>query len=112
MSEQQWTVTTERIDGEVMVVVDTSSVGPQGVQVELVGAAGGDPAGHQPQPEQPYGPGALCEECGHFACRHNPEGCQFPRPADDPCRCSGMLWHGVRWPRPWLAAPAGLREAL
>lgn len=59
-------------------------------------------------PEQPYGPGAICDDCGHFAERHNPEGCHFPRPADNPCRCAGMLWLDVRWPRPWLPAPRGL----
>lgn len=59
-------------------------------------------------PEQPYGPGAICEECGHFAGRHDPDGC--PGVLRD-CACRGMLWRKVRWPRPWLAAPDGLRDS-
>lgn len=58
--------------------------------------------------EQPYGPGAICDDCGHFACRHGENGCAFPRPADNPCRCAGMLWLGTRWLRPWLPSPEGL----
>lgn len=61
-----------------------------------------------PEPTQPYGPGAICEQCGHFAGRHNSDGCQWP---SRKCSCAGMLWLGVRWPRPWLAAPEGLRAS-
>jgi hypothetical protein len=61
-------------------------------------------------PEQPYGPGAICDDCGHFAERHDPQGCHFPRP-DAACCCAGMLWLGTRWPRPWLPAPEGLVNA-
>lgn len=58
------------------------------------------------EPVQPYGPGALCETCGHFAGRHDQDGCGgFP---NKPCRCTVMLWCKVAWPRPWLAAPDGL----
>lgn len=59
------------------------------------------------RPEQPYAPGAICEECGHFAGRHGEGGCMGFGP-DAPCKhgkdgkpCGGMLWLGVRWPRPW-----------
>lgn len=61
------------------------------------------------EPQRPYGPGAFCDGCGHFASRHGPEGCMgFP---DKPCRCPSMLWNGYRWPRPWLGPPEGLRPA-
>jgi hypothetical protein len=56
-------------------------------------------------PEQPYGPGAMCDECGHFAGRHDEDGCTG---VSKPCTCAGMLWLGTRWPRPWLPAPEGL----
>lgn len=49
--------------------------------------------------------GGFCEECGHFAGRHGVDGCTG---IENPCACTGMLWQGVRWPRPWLAAPEGL----
>jgi hypothetical protein len=69
-----------------------------------VGVDGGPVAG---VPTQPYGPGAICEECGHFAGRHRPGGC--PGVSNhNPCRCGGMVWLGVRWPWPWLPAPEGL----
>lgn len=42
------------------------------------------------------GPGGICEDCGHFACRHDGAECHFPRPADNPCTCGGMLWQGRR----------------
>lgn len=58
------------------------------------------------KPLHPYGPGAFCDECGHFAARHDPNGCSWP---DHPCPCKGMLWGGYRWYRPWLDAPEGLR---
>jgi hypothetical protein len=41
------------------------------------------------------GPGGICEECGHFACRHQDSQCLFPR-ENNPCECQGMLWQGVR----------------
>jgi hypothetical protein len=56
-------------------------------------------------PEQPYGPGAMCDDCGHFAGRHNEDGCPG---INNGCDCAGMLWLGTRWPRPWLPAPEGL----
>ena len=66
--------------------------------------------------EQPYGPGAMCEHCGHFACRHDMDGCSFERAwrggsENDVCDCKAMLWFGVCWPHPWLPAPEGLRYA-
>lgn len=66
------------------------------------------------KPLQPYGPGAFCDECGHFAARHDQEGCSGvpgSGPGRGPCKCAGMLWGGTRWPRPWLAAPDGLRAS-
>lgn len=57
------------------------------------------------EPVQPYGPGAICEECGHFSGRHDEDGCPGVLNA---CACKGMLWLGTRWPRPWLPAPEGL----
>lgn len=67
-----------------------------------------------PEPEQPH-VGGFCEDCGHYAYRHSPDGCiGVNRPRDgrleseSTCRCAGMLWMGVRWPRPWLPAPEGL----
>lgn len=57
-------------------------------------------------PEQPE-PGSICDECGHFALRHNQDGCHFPRKKGPPCDCQGFSWLGNRWPRPWLAASAG-----
>jgi hypothetical protein len=59
-----------------------------------------------PGPEQPYGPGAICEDCGHFGGRHDENGCDAKWAG--PCNCAGMLWLGHRWPRPWLPAPEGL----
>jgi len=69
--------------------------------------------------EQPYGPGALCDDCGHMAARHDESGCHGVNPEvgcqyggrgthNRPQRCKGMLWQGTRWPRPWLPAPDGL----
>lgn len=63
---------------------------------------------------QPYGPGAICDDCGHFAGRHNEKGCNTEDLVrsgirKEPCDCKGMLWLGTRWPRPWLPAPEGLR---
>lgn len=59
------------------------------------------------EPEPPYGPGALCGECGHFAARHDETGCHGI-PAIGQCThgavmlqpCTGMVWNGVRWPDP------------
>lgn len=42
------------------------------------------------------GPGGICEDCGHFACRHDGARCHFPRPAGNACNCGGMLWQGHR----------------
>ena len=54
--------------------------------------------------------GGFCDRCGHMAVRHDQDGCQFPRPADNPCKCRGMRWLGKTWPRPWLPAPDGLTK--
>ena len=63
------------------------------------------------EPEQPYGPGAMCDTCGHFAARHDEVGCHFDRkPPQTDCGCAVMRWLGVEWPRPWLPAPAGLSK--
>ena len=37
------------------------------------------------------GPGAFCEDCGHFAARHIGLTCYF---REDGCTCGGMLWQG------------------
>jgi hypothetical protein len=58
-------------------------------------------------PMQPYGPGAFCDDCGHFAGRHDPGGCSG---VSEPCPCLAMLWRGYRWPRPWLPAPEGTKS--
>ncbi len=73
-----------------------------------------------PPPEQPP-LGGFCDDCGHFAGRHGVGGCALARspgavsllgdPLPERCTCPGMLWLGVRWPRPWLPAPAGLVDA-
>lgn len=53
--------------------------------------------------------GGFCEGCGHFAGRHDEQGCHFDRPDPQPdCDCTGLLWLGRTWPRPWLPAPDGL----
>ncbi len=57
--------------------------------------------------EQRYGPGAFCESCGHFAGRHDEQGCHFDRHNASDCTCLLMVWDGVEWPRPWLPAPDG-----
>jgi len=62
--------------------------------------------------DQPYGPGAICEDCGHFAARHDEDGCHGVDPAvgcrwgkggtkTSPKKCTAMLWKGTRWARPW-----------
>jgi hypothetical protein len=61
---------------------------------------------------QDAGPGGMCDECGHFACRHSnndpvagdmdmdPDRRCFFHLADpsrySPCKCTGMKWQGVR----------------
>lgn len=68
----------------------------------------------QAAPEQPYGPGAFCDTCGHFAARHGEDGCLFPggckhgKVEGQPCTV--MTWQGIEWPRPWLPAPEGLKR--
>lgn len=44
------------------------------------------------------GPGGICADCGHFACRHHGQECLFRMDPlrDDPCKCAGMLWQGHR----------------
>ena len=45
------------------------------------------------------GPDAICDDCGHFACRHWQEKCLFGAlvPNYPECQCKGMLWKGVRF---------------
>ena len=52
--------------------------------------------------------GGFCSDCGHFAGRHDEEGCHWP---GYDCGCPAMRWNDLRWPRPWLAAPEGLTKA-
>jgi hypothetical protein len=49
--------------------------------------------------------GGFCEDCGHFAGRHDSDGCHWD---GYECGCPGMKWHDLRWFRPWLPAPEGL----
>lgn len=51
--------------------------------------------------------GGFCDECGHLAARHDERGCSGVK---RPCSCQMMQWDGYKWPRPWLAAPEGLRN--
>lgn len=71
------------------------------------------------QENEVYGPGAICDDCGHFAARHGEDGCAGVVPETgcrfgeggteaNPKKCEGFLWQGRRWPRPWLPAPEGL----
>jgi hypothetical protein len=65
--------------------------------------------------------GGICDECGHFAGRHDEAGCHGVDPAKG-CRfgegssqevyvaCDGMKWQGRTWPRPWLPYPEGLQK--
>lgn len=55
----------------------------------------------------PYGPGALCQTCGHFAARHDGQGChgvdrakgcRFGNKQGDPCPV--MRWNNRDWPDP------------
>lgn len=41
------------------------------------------------------GPGAQCQDCGHFAYRHQRRLCLFPH-KDHGCTCKGMNWLGQR----------------
>jgi hypothetical protein len=50
----------------------------------------------------PSGPGDICGDCGHFAFRHVPGGCDCSDLVDmgvrkEPCQCRMMLWNGKRW---------------
>jgi len=53
--------------------------------------------------DPPYGPGAICEDCGHFAGRHAGLACLFPPESlaapntGQPCPCAGMAWGGLRF---------------
>jgi hypothetical protein len=56
-------------------------------------------------PEQPYGPGAVCDDCGHWAARHNSQGCDTTDLVargirKKPCDCPAFLWKGTRWSEP------------
>lgn len=54
--------------------------------------------------------GGFCDRCGHFAGRHDEQGCHFDRADPDPgCDCPALRWQGHDWTRPWLPAPDGLR---
>lgn len=58
-------------------------------------------------PQPPIG--GTCDTCGHFAARHDEDGCHFDRPNPKPdCDCTVMRWVDHEWPRPWLSAPDGL----
>lgn len=60
----------------------------------------------------PPGPGGCCQSCGHFAARHGPDGCKFPRNEGmDPCPCKAFVWHNLEWPRPWQPYPDGTNVA-
>lgn len=59
--------------------------------------------------DQP-GPGGFCDICGHFAMRHdkngcngtNPElGCRFGGTEAEQKKCEVMVWGKVKWPEPW-----------
>lgn len=56
--------------------------------------------------------GGFCDECGHYAARHDEAGCHGVDPKKgclfgkgatkrNPKPCSVMMWDGVAWPRPW-----------
>jgi hypothetical protein len=62
--------------------------------------------------EPPYGPGAICETCGHFASRHDKDGCHGVDPEvgcrygkrgtdKHPVQCKVFLWQGLKYPEPW-----------
>jgi hypothetical protein len=42
-------------------------------------------------------PGSICEDCGHFALRHEQGKCLFPRGSKPPCDCEGFLWLDTRY---------------
>src|SRR5690348_9617743 len=57
--------------------------------------------------EPPYGPGAICEDCGHWAGRHDSDGCHCDDLIEkgiisEPCPRPAMLWNGERWADPSL----------
>jgi hypothetical protein len=62
----------------------------------------------------PYGPGAICDDCGHFAARHDEEGCHGVPEIGRACThgggentgkpCTAMLWRGIRWLNPGIRA--------
>jgi len=56
------------------------------------------------------GPGAICGDCGHFAARHQDDGC--PGMDGDGCRfnCGGFQWHGYRFTMHAGAGPAEGRD--
>lgn len=74
---------------------------------EIMVSGGGEAAPVVKTPRQPE-MGGFCGRCGHFAARHDEEGCAFP--SEEPCPCRVMQWDGYQWPRPWLPAPEGLRR--
>jgi hypothetical protein len=61
-----------------------------------------------------YGPGAICDTCGHFAAHHDEHGCHgVTQPKGcvygiDGQPCGVFRWQGRDWPRPWLPEPEGL----
>ncbi|USH45055.1 hypothetical protein SEA_CAMERICO_59 [Gordonia phage Camerico] len=57
------------------------------------------------------GPGSICEDCGHFAHRHEGSNCHFPRPEDNPCRCGGMLWQGQKVDMSEVINPSRVKAA-
>lgn len=75
---------------------------------EIWVSGGGEVVTKPKLPRQPE-MGSFCDDCGHFAGRHAPEGCGWSE-APGSCRCSVMQWLGYQWPRPWLPAPEGLRS--
>lgn len=55
------------------------------------------------------GPAGICEDCGHFACRHSQLRCRFheldPKKYK-PCPCRGMQWSGERSGERYYMDPA------
>lgn len=70
-----------------------------------VSGGGGTSVNEDRMPVQPP-IGGFCGRCGHFAARHDQNGCSGLK---EPCNCTLMQWGGYLWPRPWLPAPEGLR---
>lgn len=53
--------------------------------------------------------GGFCENCGHFAGRHQELRCHFPRRDDQPvCPCPGMMWGGKMYEMDMNAGPKRL----